>query len=441
MSKYKDGKRVTFYSLLGKIGDVLLWPIMIISLFSSFFMIVQRQQNKVTSIFGYSFVNVLSGSMVDEGFQIRDTVITKQVSERDVKLGDIIAFYYQISTQPVGTTHLVMGYNYSTGKHVDYSEENIQYGNYGSTVAEISANLREIEKTDKNGQALLTKAQESKARIYFHRVIGIYIDDAGNMFYKTKGSNNSSADTPLARGDLLVGTYVNTPTVVRKAVSFCASTTGMIILVCFPLSLLVLMQCLSLIDQVSIISIERRLITGKIPFEDESVQKDMTGSQMEVYNKVYYYFITPPEKKKVVKEYLWKDLLSTLVLPPKQAEEFNLVKKSLEVLERSDEEYWNVWIENTKGGVRKKLLKYKEQCLGQKQEEAIEENITENQVTEEQKSLQYQSFNNGNGNIKSSEQNNVKQPQKKVIPVRLTNNALPQKQANVRPVKKSDDIS
>lgn len=363
MAKYKNGKKVSLYTILGKIGDILLWPIMFIALFSSFFMLVQRQQNKVTSIFGYSFVNVTTGSMVDEGFAIRDTVITKQVSERDIQLGDIIAFYHQLSTKPQGATHLLYGYDYSSGYVVDYSEDNIIYGDYGDTRAEIDITLSTISKTDEIGQGMLEEAQEKNAKIYFHRVIGIYIDDAGTIFYRTKGSNNSSADSPYARGDLLVGKYVYTPQVVRKAVSFCASTTGMIILVCFPLSLLVLMQSMSLIDQVSIISLEKRFISGKIPFEDETIQKDLTGAQMEIYNKVYYYYITPPEKRQVVKEYLWKDLYSSLVLPDKKKEELRLVNNSMKLLEVSDEAYWNEWINNTKGSNQKNLIKLRNQCL------------------------------------------------------------------------------
>lgn len=383
MAKYKNGKKVTMYTVLGKIGDFLLWPIMLISLFSSFFMLVQRQQNKVTSVFGFSFVNVLSGSMKDEGFEIRDTVITKQISERDVKLGDIIAFYYQSSTKPVGTTHLIYGYNYSSGKQVDYSEENIKYGNYGDTIAEISANLSQIPKTDTQGAEILKTAQEKNAKIYFHRVIGIYIDDAGTIFYRTKGSNNSTADSPYARGDLLVGRYVHTPQVVRKAVSFCASTTGMIILVCFPLSLLVLMQCMSLIDQVSVISIEKRLISGKIPFEDETVQKDLTGAQMEIYNKVYYYYITPIEKRPVVKEYLWKDLYTTLVLPDKKKQELELVNSSLKLLETSDEAYWNEWINNTKGANHKHLIALRDKCLRTEDAEIVLDEQSTTKTSEE----------------------------------------------------------
>lgn len=420
MAKYKNGKKVTLYTVLGKIGDILLWPIMFIALFSSFFMLVQRQQNKVTSIFGYSFVNVLSGSMVDEGFAIRDTVITKRVSERDVQLGDIIAFYYQSSTKPVGATHLIYGYEYSTGKEVDYSEDNIRYGDYGNTREAISITLSAIPKTDTSGQEMLEEAQEKNAKIYFHRVIGIYIDDAGTIFYRTKGSNNSTADSPYARGDLLVGRYVNTPQVIRKAVSFCASTTGMIILVCFPLSLLVLMQSMSLIDQVSIISLEKRLISGKLPLEDESIQKDLTGAQMEIYNKVYYYFITTPEKRPVVKDFLWKDLYSTLVLPDKKKEELKLVNSSLKLLEVSDDAYWNEWINNTKGSNQKNLIRLRNQCLRTYEETTKTEDVTEQKSKAlDNEKIEVEQVKKVDLTTQSKQQS---QKQTKVIPKKKVNN-------------------
>ncbi|MBE7075273.1 MAG: hypothetical protein E7376_04775 [Clostridiales bacterium] len=372
MSKYKNGKKVTLYSVIGKIGDFLLWPVMLISLFSSFFMLVQKKQNKITSVFGYSFVNVLSESMVDEGFLKNDTVITKNLNERDVRLGDIIAFYYQSSTISSTKVQMVAQYEYNGGKEVDYTK--IEYG----------VDISNIKKINDKSDEYLAKAQEKKAKVYFHRVIGIYVDEEGNLFFKTKGSNNYSADTPLTRGDLVVGKYVNTPVVLRRAVSFCASSTGMIILVCFPLSLLVLMQCFSLIEQVAVIQTEKKLITGKVSFFDESIQKDFSGSHMEIYNKVYFYHITPSENKQTVKEYLWKDILTNFDLPPKKREEYNILMNSLKLYELSPEAYFDEWIENTQGSVQKNLIKLKEQCFQQQEVEKTEtesnrDNIDQNQ--------------------------------------------------------------
>ena len=316
-------------------------------------MLVQKKQNKVTSIFGYSFVNVLSGSMLDEGFKIYDTVLTHKCNERDVQLGDIIAFYYTSSTKSASASdiHLVIEYkNYDYKEIAKNDEENIY-----RTEIQIS----DYPKTNDKSSEYLEKAQKDKAKVYFHQVVAIYVDDEGNLFFKTKGSNNSTADTPLTRGDLIVGKYVTTPIFVRRAVSFCASSLGMIILVCFPLSMLVLMQCLSLIEQVSIIALEKKLLSGELSYKDEDIKKNLSSNQIESYNKVYYYFITPDEQKQEVKEFLWGDLLNVKIPNDKQLIELARLKNSLTKLETSDLAYWNEWIENSKGIEKKKLIQYK----------------------------------------------------------------------------------
>lgn len=353
MAVSKNGKKISFYSVLGKIGDILFWPVLIISILSSFFMLIQRKQNKITSFMGYSFVNVLSGSMVDEGFNIRDTVIVKRINEREVKLGDIIAFYYSGANIDSSEIKMVIEYGYSGGKEVDYSESNINYG----------VDITNIKKVEDKSQEYIEKAQKDNAKVYFHRVIGIYVDEKGNLFFKTKGSNNAYSDIPLSRGDLLVGKYVNTPIPIRRVVSFCASSIGMIILVCLPLSVLVLMQCLSLIEQISIISLEKRLIAGKISYNDDLIKSDLPPGEIETYNKVYYYYITPPEQKEEVKNYLWGNLLNKPNLNEKESEQLKVLNNSIAKLETSPILYWDEWIENSKGSTKRKLIKYKTQLL------------------------------------------------------------------------------
>ena len=349
MSKNKEEKQISFYYILGKIGDILLWPVIIIALISSFFMLVQKSQNKVTSVFGYSFVNVLSGSMINEGFKIGDTVITKRINERDVQLGDIIAFYYSYSTVSTSSVQMVVEYNYSSGKEVDYSESNINYG----------VDVSQIPKLNDKSAEYLEKAQKDKYKVYFHRVIGIYVDEDGNLFFKTKGSNNSSADSPLSRGDLVVGKYVNTPIFVRRAVSFCASSIGMIILVCVPLSLLVLMQCLSLIEQISIISLEKKLMAGELSYTDEEIKKELHSDQIEIYNKAYYYYMTPKEQRQEVKQFLWSDVLNKKVPSKKEQLELITLNNATAKLEESESAYWDEWIDNTTGGNKKHMIAYK----------------------------------------------------------------------------------
>lgn len=354
MAKYVNGKKVSFYSVLGKIGDILLWPILIISLFSSFFMLVQRKQNKITSFFGYSFVNILSGSMIDDGFLVNDTVITKRVDQKDVKLGDVIAFYHVSSNKNYSDLTVVMEYRYSSGKEVNFDESNINYG--------TGIDLSTVQKTNDKSEQNLKKAQDSKAQVYFHRVIGIYIDNEGNIYFKTKGSNNTYADN-VTMGDVVVGKYVYTPVVVRRAVSFCASSVGMILLVCLPLSMLVLMQCLSLIEQISVMSLERKLITGELSYDSKEIRGELAGNQIELYNQVYYYYIVPKEQRNAVRDYLWKDLYCNPLLNEKQKIEFLAVDTALSKLEVSDEAYWNEWIAHAKGNDKRQLIKLKNKLL------------------------------------------------------------------------------
>lgn len=350
--KEKQKKGFSIYSFLGKIGDILLVPIIIISLFSSVSMLVQRNQNKPTTFLGCSLVNILSSSMVDEGFLKGDTVITKSVSVDDVALGDVIAFYHYYDIKDNGSTkHVVMEYNYIDGlKDVDFSEENITIG-----VA-----IDSIEYVERNGTKTVEDAQKAKASIYFHRVIGIYLDDFGNVFYKTKGSNNSRADG-YVRSDFVVGEYISTPRFLRDSMSFCASTVGMIVLVCLPLSALVLMQCFSLIKQIETMSTEKQLILGRRRFDEEEIIESFDGNEMETHNKAFLYYLSTPEERNALQSFMWGKTLNAQKISKKDQKLVNTMLSANQKLNESDKAYWQEWLDNTSGYTRKKIQEYYEE--------------------------------------------------------------------------------
>ncbi len=350
--KEKQKKGFSIYALLGKIGDILLIPIIIISLFSSVSMLVQRNQNKPTTFFGCSLVNILSSSMVDDGFLKGDTVITKSVGVNDVALGDVIAFYHYYDIKDNGSTkHIVMEYNYIDGlKEVDFSEANITIG-----VA-----IDSIEFVERNGTKTVEDAQKAKATIYFHRVIGIYLDDFGNVFYKTKGSNNTRADG-YVRSDFVVGEYISTPRFLRDSMSFCASTLGMIVLVCLPLSALVLMQCFSLIKQIETMSIEKQLILGRRRFDEEDIIESFDGDEMETHNKVFLYYLSTAEERNALQNFMWGKTLNAQKISRKDQKLVNTMLSANEKLNESDRAYWQEWLDNTSGYTRKKIQEYYEE--------------------------------------------------------------------------------
>ena len=151
-NKKKDKKQgFSIYWLFGKLGDLLFIPIIVISLFSSVSMLIQNGQNKPTTIAGYSFVNILSGSMTNQGFIKGDTVITKQTSIDDIQLGDVIAFYnYRDPLDTKTQKYLVVCYNYKEGElEVDFSDDNISTG---IAIDSIQKSQREKEKTVEDAQ-------------------------------------------------------------------------------------------------------------------------------------------------------------------------------------------------------------------------------------------------------------------------------------------------
>lgn len=354
MAKNNDNKKsFSIYSFLGKVADILFFPIIIISLISSVSMLAQRQKNQPTSIFGYSFVNVLSKSMTSQGFLKGDTVLTRKVEIKDVNLGDVIAFYRYSdpldANVNAGNLTVIVKYNYTGGKDIDMSEENIVIG----------VDINSITKIEREGEKGVVDAQKAKASIYFHQVIGIYADDYGNIFYQTKGSENAS--TEIVRSDLVVGEYVNTPRFIRDIISFCSSALGMIILVCVPLSILVMFQCFSLIKQVEIMSIEKQIIQGKKRYDDPELAKQFKGSEMEIYNKAYLYYLTSPIERDQVFNYMWGDIIESKKINKKTQKELDLMSVANKKLETSDKEYWETWINGTKGFTKRKLVNYYEE--------------------------------------------------------------------------------
>ena len=350
-NKKKQKQGFSIYWLFGKIGDILFIPVIIISLFSSMSMLVQKKQNKPTSFFGVSLVNVLTGSMIDEGFLKGDTVITSSASVETVELGDVIAFYNYRDPKDSGTTkNLVVKYEYVEGqKDVNY------------TITQEGISIDSIVKNDDRlGLKTVEDAQKAKASIYFHRVIGIYVDDYGNVFYKTKGSNNLNSDDYI-RSDFVVGEYVNTPRFIRDTMSFCASMQGMIILVCIPLSMLVLMQCFSLIKQIETMNLEKQLILGKKRYDSEDVQKNFNGNDMETYNKAFLYYLTAPSEREQITNFMYGDLLEKEKPNKKEQKELEVFKEASAVIDDSNKEYWELWINGTKGFTKKKLKKYYEE--------------------------------------------------------------------------------
>lgn len=349
----KVKKQRTLYAIFGIISDIFIYPIIIISLIACIAMYTSKSENVIPPVFGYSFVKVLSGSMVKSGFEINEIVIINQNQKDNVGKDDIVAFYYPVK-KIAGKSSL---------KKVDEitNRSNISFTYKVDGVEEtINRSGKEYE-LDKE---TLTK----KARIYFHHILNIYVDtEDGIIYYETKGSSNASADTYLIREDLIIGKYANTPKFIRAALTFCSTSTGMIILVVIPLSILVLLELLNLIEQIGNIMTEKKVLKLKMRFDCEEAIKANVAIELSDLNKIYLYDIVSPNDKPLLYDMQW-GYMEDLKLSKKQKEYLSNVKQSLKIYTYEDStNYWNFWDSNIKGKRKHaKLLDLRNEAIAMK---------------------------------------------------------------------------
>ena len=99
VKKKKKKQQKTFYKVLGIIADIIIYPVIIISLLASFGMLISKRANQLPSVFGVSVVKIMSPSMVTAGFEVGDIVFIKKTNISKLKVGDVVAFYKYIDNQ------------------------------------------------------------------------------------------------------------------------------------------------------------------------------------------------------------------------------------------------------------------------------------------------------------------------------------------------------
>lgn len=357
----KVKKKRTLYSVLGIIGDIIIYPIILISLISSAVMYVARRENACPNFFGLSLVHVLSGSMEKSGFYKDDVVfilktdaysLKCQTKDENGKLvnGDIIAFY-SFEDKEVDP------------RMKDYSSSP------NSPLRKLAAD--EVVKKPENityENRTAVKDLPEKTQIIFHEIVERYVDRDGTLFFRTKGSSNSYKDSILVRADYVVGRYAETPTWIRSVFRFCSSQVGMIVLVVVPLGILILLQCASLIEQSNNILIEKAVLQRKLRYDSKESIKANVGIEMDDINKVKFYASAPETERQAVADFLWKYLDTD---KPKMQEKYQFAQHAIKVFEKNPHQYWAIWINNIKGKKnQQKLEKYYQEWKLENEREA-----------------------------------------------------------------------
>ena len=343
MAKFKKSdykKQKNAYSVMGKIGDILFYPIIILTLFCCFTIFTAKGDHKVPSIFGFSMVNISSGSMTKAGFEKHDMVFLKKKSPNNLRAGDIIAFYY--ASSGVTTKELTKIQTYDIGTH------SVTYEFDKETFKELRAKKRTMK--------IKTVDEISKnTDIYFHRIVGIYMADDGTIFYKTEGDTNyytTGPDALLIAESLVVGEYLYTPPVLRDIFHFLATSTGMLLVVVVPLGVLMLFMSFSIIEQISRMGIEKRVLRRELAYDDPESLKANIGIEMEMSDKVKFFATAETEERNAVSYFLWGYL-------GKNEEEqltYQGIIHALSYLDEDPNKFWMYFVGLAKTKRQKKLM-------------------------------------------------------------------------------------
>lgn len=332
-------KKYNIHSIMGVLGDILFYPIIILVLICIIVISINKSENKVPSIFGVSMVNITSGSMSASGFYKGDIVFLHSVKASDLRAGDIIAFYYykDSTDSEVQTDNLILVQTYNREQDV-------------STIY----NLPEPTEEKQNIRASLNEVSQNNS-IYFHRIINIYTTNDGTLFYQTQGDSNDNYDYYLICEDYVVGAYSYTPVFIRGFFKFIASPVGIILVFVIPLSILVLFIMFSIIEQINKILIEEKVLRREIRYDcPESINANI-GIEMDLLNKIKFFAYSPEKERPDVAQFLWGYL--------KQGKKTDVIKY-MRIMEfvgnfsNDAKHYWLFWINEAKSKKMKNKIKH-----------------------------------------------------------------------------------
>lgn len=267
--------RKKFYVVLDIITNVLVVPVLLVALVCSILMFSAKKHNAVPSLFGYSAVKILTGSMaytdpsctiVQEEFAVNRTVLVKKVNPESLQVGDVIAFYEYI---------------HPGDSDLEYEDVN------GGTIVKPNTDLSFTQFV--GGDA--NEAAESGSKVLFHRIVDVKLasttDGQVHYFYSTKGDVNPDPDsfidkdnhvsTAYIRDDFVVGVYTESSQFITGFFSFCASSTGIVTLVVVPAGIVLLMVSTSIIEQINQLVAQKKAERRKILEAEKMLQGEVAA--------------------------------------------------------------------------------------------------------------------------------------------------------------------
>ena len=247
-------------------ANILFWSALSVCCLLCLTTVVSRVQKVPTSFIGYNYMKVATGSMRASGFNIGDNIVVRSVYTDSLKPGDNIAFYV-----------------YPDSYNQYYKVEKKKLSKFSDKV-EYKLNIKQMFGMQNDA---IKDAAKSKASIVFHQIVGVYRDENGERWFKTKGTSNASMDSWNINEKMVIGVYDDgvVSSCMRDMLTFLSSNTGLIIIIYLP-QLLVFALALSwAIKNVQLAFLELDVVEEKRKLTDKICVNNDIGFNMATKTK------------------------------------------------------------------------------------------------------------------------------------------------------------
>ena len=244
--------------------------------------------NKVPpSFFGYSILNVISDSMLADGFKAGETIVVRKINTKSLNVGDNIAFYLYAEDYNKFDLNSATIINKET-KH-DYK---ISFNDF------IGIPSKEAK-----------KAINANAKLIFHKITKIYEDSNGNLWFKTKGSSNEKEDGWFVSEAMVFGIHntSNSSNFFEILLTFVSNNLYVMIIICIPLILMLILIIISCAKNMEVIKLIQDCVEEKRKITDEICVKNEVGFNMDKRTKLKILAQASDENRSEYVALLWKD--------------------------------------------------------------------------------------------------------------------------------------
>ncbi|MBQ8908785.1 MAG: hypothetical protein IJY90_00635 [Clostridia bacterium] len=270
--------------------DVILVGLCVICCMFGASSFIFKLNNLPPTFAGYSFMEVISPSMVDAGFDIGSKVVIRKVDPKSLDVGDKIAFY----RYPKDYNQF---YDLEVEDITDQKEETEL--DYGLTFTEFFG----VPSKD------ISAAAKANSKLVFHTILRIYQDENGMYWFITKGASNPGPDSERISERMVVG--VHDDSAVADAMSWLlellTSNSIVIIMIAIPLILMSISFVIKMIRKVQLTKLELDCIEEKRKITDEICVKNNIGFNMSKEDKYKILVQAPENQREDYMALLWKD--------------------------------------------------------------------------------------------------------------------------------------